>query len=1280
MNNIFVNLTLKRFGTEDEFTLERALEDNDFIILLGNPGSGKTTLLNHFAINTKTALYNIRDFLYEKDIASKVSKKDYLLIDGFDELRSSSSDKYEPLYKIKNIIDDIRKRSASIKIVLSCRMVDWYDSEDLHVINKDYAVEVFYIQPLNEEQRAEIAKQHLGKASKAFLDKISVYPILDNPQILTMFLESYKDTKSNSFPKTKKEIYEKFIESSREKNKTRIKNDTALSVDEIYNYAGYLAYYNIFAGMNKIDNDVILEIADESKGFPKNKLDKALDTILFKKTTSPTFIHRTVAEFLCAKFLLGKRNLSNKRLISLCQIPQRHKISSEYRGVFAWLCCFSESPELFEVDPYGQYIYGDNSLFSISNKKKVLQGIRAFAKESPYFLSIGRNFGPNTFYEPKLDDFLIQEYKSAKSEDNHYLFLLSDLMQSASKPSKSLQDFAYQMVCDPDFKDMYKKQLLPLLKDNCKYLKSIIEKIFNDEIKDYDDEILDEAIGYLYPSKIKHNKIIDYIKKYKETTDIHHGHFSYLRRSIPYEHRKVIVSQIFSPDSEKIRHEKRSAYDLERFVGDFYYEMLEKATPEKTFSIMLQHNEIDIAFSENAWSNISKKVEKWDEKIKQNFYNQLIEFIIPHDDNHISECWKKEFGLRHLENSILPQNSYKILSNLIQKKTELSAKKFLLRKIYEEMRRKKDTSKIAKKHCTILAKKYGLTAFWKNYWKKDPEIEKIETEGKKIQKEHKERLQNIIKGNEEKFAKLTVEQKKKAWNFFLYVTPHYLFSNGFKKESVGLTKKTYLQILDLMKKNLIKNIGNSPYKDYLSLESLAQHAPGAGRNIDEMYYASLCLNAPKEYKSIPLKSFKDYLYILSLLEKRIGNIKKNSFCNTIEKENPEKTATLIVDYMNKIIHYSCPDKEHVFSRIISELTNKLSPKEYLDNVKDLAYGLFSSSAKECAITLFKNVIDKYALILPCNLIKQIGKLNDEIDKKTGILLKFQSNSRNWSIDEAVSLFNMLNPNKNVYKGLSQNNRLNLVNILLCTFNNEHVLGFHSGIQSSQDDCAWFVNYTMWNQMTDYEWVEILYKLKAEHPNDYWTNRIQSKIYELETEQNGKNSVTSIDIKQAKEFLFSNTFTSVRDFWIDVSEKLLSIKDDIENGEDNQKNVFLRTNGDENDCRDIIIQRWQDRYSKIATATREHLIGNNRVDVNVKWKEKDEYTVRIECKNDKNASLKTAINDQLIAKYLEHTHVKYGIYLVFCFKKDPKKLQKELKNRITDKYKNKIDIICIDLRV
>ena len=96
MSDIFIDLTLKKLGDDDEYSLESALKNNSFVVLLGNPGSGKTTLLRHFEKNNRSAFYNVRDFLHDDEMSSNLAKKHYLLIDGFDELRSVSSDKYEP--------------------------------------------------------------------------------------------------------------------------------------------------------------------------------------------------------------------------------------------------------------------------------------------------------------------------------------------------------------------------------------------------------------------------------------------------------------------------------------------------------------------------------------------------------------------------------------------------------------------------------------------------------------------------------------------------------------------------------------------------------------------------------------------------------------------------------------------------------------------------------------------------------------------------------------------------------------------------------------------------------------------------------------------------------------------------------------------------------------------------------------------------------------------------------------------------------------------------------
>ena len=74
-----------------------------------------------------------------------------------------------------------------------------------------------------------------------------------------------------------------------------------------------------------------------------------------------------------------------------------------------------------------------------------------------------------------------------------------------------------------------------------------------------------------------------------------------------------------------------------------------------------------------------------------------------------------------------------------------------------------------------------------------------------------------------------------------------------------------------------------------------------------------------------------------------------------------------------------------------------------------------------------------------------------------------------------------------------------------------------------------------------------------------------------------------------------------------------------------------------------------------------------------------YIVQVECKRDLNAeSLYSGLTEQLIEKYFT-SGIYLGIYLVFCFKKDPETLQKDIEKMIPYGYEKKVAVICIDLR-
>lgn len=160
--------------------------------------------------------------------------------------------------------------------------------------------------------------------------------------------------------------------------------------------------------------------------------------------------------------------------------------------------------------------------------------------------------------------------------------------------------------------------------------------------------------------------------------------------------------------------------------------------------------------------------------------------------------------------------------------------------------------------------------------------------------------------------------------------------------------------------------------------------------------------------------------------------------------------------------------------------------------------------------------------------------------------------------------------------------------------------------------------------------------------------------------------------------------SIQDFYEDICEKLQVLKVEIEDNRNRDLELFYRDKSleekkTEDECRNAIVMRLNDRYGNDIENTREKQEGNNRVDINIRSKQNLEWEVQVECKRNDNPSIETAIENQLIYKYFS-SKVKYGIYLIFYFgdKKNKEKFLNKVEESLPKEYKDNIKIICIDL--
>ena len=366
----YIDLNLKKHNNKEEKTylLNDVIDDNKFIVILGSPGSGKTSIFKKYEeLNNEAKIFTVKDFIKLNPEINEDNK--IILLDGLDEYRSIEADK---TFITKMLSKEIKKLGKNKKVVISCREMDWYGEKDKSALNTyiDEDFVLYNVEPLNNEKQLELAKVLKLETANEFVEKFTKYGFLSNPQIFIMLKEIYEQDEQQSII-NKIDLYNKFVEFSLETNEEHSLNITPPSKDEIFKYAGYIAFYYMFCDIDNISDSFIDNIANE-ENYPKDKIKAVLkNTKLFNN--EGFFIHRTIAEFLSAKFIFDCKYQSGtgkERIKGLFKLDGR--IPTELRGCFSWLCALSSDFELIKIDPYYQIIHGDNSIFNIGLKKKII--------------------------------------------------------------------------------------------------------------------------------------------------------------------------------------------------------------------------------------------------------------------------------------------------------------------------------------------------------------------------------------------------------------------------------------------------------------------------------------------------------------------------------------------------------------------------------------------------------------------------------------------------------------------------------------------------------------------------------------------------------------------------------------------------------------------------------------------------------------------------------------------------------------------------------------------
>lgn len=1283
MNDIFIDLSLKRINDEELYSLENVLKEVKCAILLGMPGSGKTTLLQHFEKmnSANTEYFPIRDF---GNISITLSPGiQYLLLDGLDEFRNTNADKISALTKIANQIQQIDREN--LHIVISCREMDWFGDTDTNSLRRYLKTEatIFYVQPLNEEQKKSLADQlHLPTD---FISSFHQSGFLDNPQLFTMLADLYRKD-ANIILKSKFELYQKFVELAKEQNKGNTLNGiNNIETDEFFKDAGYIAFYYMFANAS-IDEALLGEISSKEKGYLQDRLEIVIKSALFSEGR---FIHRTIAEYLCAHFLYHQKIQKEKWSIDRIKVllaPQGI-VFTELRGVYSWLCAFSQDKSLFEIDPYLQYQYGDNSLFSIEKKQAVVSAVKKYSEKDPYFYRKGFSSASKSFYEPELDDFLIQEYKTSWDNHSHYLFFLSDLLSHSS--SVAVKELAKSVLTKQDLPYYYKNPFLVLVKDDVDFLKELLKQILEKKIQDPENDLIDGVLNFLYPTHIGPDKILEYIKAYQKEESFNTRCVFLLKT--PEEKQYDLIKAIFLEyQNGEYRVVTNIPYYFEKFIGNYFYKITNQESPEHFWELMMEFDTLsnNPDLLNRFWErrHVRKEI---DQDRKNLLYDAYWNFAVSH--------YTQENGFHKIENALFfvverlkPKDTVPFIEKHLKKTNTSDLNICLIMRIYQELRSNSNTQADSQKQAEELANEYGLLK--KNQNCINPSsINEVKSEWKIREEKRRVEMQERIQKNENFIATLSDEEKQKNFNLLMRCA-YRLSMQDTSENQTGLTASSFESLTEMIKGKLISKAEDRFQPEKLTIESIAATARNAARNIDIFYYVAGALNTAPEYDQLNNDAFFEYLYIVSVLNEIIGNVQETDFCKWLEQKNIDQAIEILKNYARLLLkEENFPQEvENSFRELI--LSSDPDKQKEVQRLKQMIQLTGSSDAKSFKAAFLHNLLVSYHVHIPKEILNSLNDLNEKNEHERQLLLLFANREKEKiGIKEVVDLFYLLSSSHNgidlntfaYSKPVDCSDRFFIVDCLISNFNTPELLAFHSGDQSQQDECAFFVNNFMWTQFSGVQGIDLLENLLCKHSNDYWTNRIRSKITELK-EKDADTHRQSLSIEKAKNYILKDSYSSSEDFFADVRDKLMKIKQDIENNRNNEKNAFYdskETPKQENDCRDVVFNKWNDRYSWLAPATsREKMEANNRVDMNIRCQNPGPYEVQIECKKDKNSELTTGIPKQLVEKYL-NSQVQYGIYLVFCFKEKTniQNLEQELDKTVPEAYQGKIKVICMDLR-
>ena len=392
-------------GKQFELNQAELLDQVSPVVVLGDAGMGKTTLLEEIGQEEGYKYVSARQLVRFKDTQNLLGDATCFVIDALDELVVQSEG---------DAVDAVLRSLEKVgypKFILSCRVADWRSATSVQALEDSYkrGPQELFLEPIRRKQaRALLAGDIGGDRAEAVLthfERRGLDGLFGNPQTL-MLIRSVAD--NENLPVSKSELFELSVkklwaEHSPYKTGSPL---YLLNESDALDAAGCAFSLLLLTGKRSVSRLPIFEVDEDDLPISevnlvaaKDNLQAMLPSRLFTSNIDGdpdrfSYTHRSVGEFLAARWLASKADTDRKRQRLLNLFHEYGLVPTNLRGVHAWLAQDTRlAKEVIATDPMGIVEYGDTDDFTDEQARLLLESLfelrdrdPRYGSEWPYFL------------------------------------------------------------------------------------------------------------------------------------------------------------------------------------------------------------------------------------------------------------------------------------------------------------------------------------------------------------------------------------------------------------------------------------------------------------------------------------------------------------------------------------------------------------------------------------------------------------------------------------------------------------------------------------------------------------------------------------------------------------------------------------------------------------------------------------------------------------------------------------------------------------------------------